>query len=475
MGLRDLEDTIVACASPPGGSARAIVRLSGSRALAFAQACFEEPSGLPWPADTWKPHSRLEGLFRLASEEDKPGEKTCVPAAVYVMRAPRTYTREDVVEFHLPGAPGIVEAAVGTCLALGARLAGPGEFTLRAFLSGRIDLAQAEAVEAVIGAAGEGERRAALSRMEGIFSGRVNRWRRDLVALAAEVEASLDFEPDEVEPLPREAVRRGLEDLCLALDGVLAQARSRERREGMIPVYFAGPTNAGKSSLLNALLGRAEAVVSPEPSTTRDRLDFALAIEPFQFLLQDAPGYDGQGGPLAALASEHSLAGAEEAGIVLLLADESLPLSNDLLRIARALPPVPVVLVLNKTDLGLAPGVEEDLQRLAGAAGIAPRGTVAVSALTGENLPRLRRALVDIAVEDMEHAAAGGSLNRRMADCLAKAREALRRARGLVAEGEPELLAEELRGAHGALGLLVGEGYADEVLESIFSRFCIGK
>jgi len=300
-------DTIVAPASPPGGSERAIVRLSGPDAFRLLDTVFRPDAPAPAagvPAASPLRRGRIDGWVRIRCPvRASAAPDGWLPGATYCMPAPRSYTREDVAEVHLPGAPGAVTNVLRTLTDAGARPAGPGEFTLRAFLNGRLDLAQAEAVERLIAAGSDRERRAALAGMEGLLSARVRAWRDRLADTAALVEGQIDFEEDEFEPIPHDALRTALDGLAAELGALLDEAALGGDADGAATVRFIGRTNAGKSSLVNALLGRDASLVAPEPSTTRDRLDHALVLEPFHFVLQDAPGLDPAGTDLARAAS----------------------------------------------------------------------------------------------------------------------------------------------------------------------------
>lgn len=469
------DETIAAIATPPGHGGRAMVRLSGPAAWPIALAAFRDMQGLPLGNAPLQSHAVLHGSWVL--ETSRYGAMS-IPVRLYMMRTPRTYTREDVVEIHLPGNPALAEHILADCCAghgeragrARARLARGGEFTLRAFLSGRIDLAQAESVEMLIAAHSEAERQAALQHLDGDVSRSIRAWRERLVMLAAMIEGALDFEDDEFEPFPEETIADVLSQVREELDAVRAGAGAASPARGAIPVFFAGLTNAGKSSLLNALVGYEGAFVSAERSTTRDVLEFDYVIPPFRFILQDAPGLDSDVSDMARLASGLAQRAGRMAGVVIFAVDGSVEPDTDLTRLRASLPDVPMILVMTKCDFPACCPIEE-MERY-----FAPTQQVlSVSTVTGEGLDELRAALLDLAVGDVEHACAGGALTVRVSDELARAAEALERATFLVREGMPEIVAEELRSALAALGLCVGEGYAEDVLESIFSRFCIGK
>ncbi len=410
-------ETVVALATPPGPSLRAVVRLSGPGAAEIARG---------------------------------------VPGAV-LRRAPRTYTREDLVEIHLPGSPPLVEALLRDLVARGARPARPGEFTLRAFLNGRIDLVQAEAVEQLISAEGEEELRAALGQLGGGLSGPIARLESGLLDLAADAEAALDFPEEDLELVPLEAARRRAGTLREAVRALRAESAPCRAPGGRPVAALFGPANAGKSSLFNALAG-ADALVSPVAGTTRDVLAADLE-RPLPLRLLDAAGV-GEGGAAgpAAEAERRAREAACGADLVLFVVDAS--------DWARAVPleprGAPVLLVVNKCDL--VPG---DAAR----AGFAAREAALVSARTGEGLEALREALGRMLGAS---GSAGGRfrLNLRQRAALLDAEAALDRA--AEAEGL-ELAALDLRAALAALAALSGRDAGEELLDRVFSRFCLGK
>ncbi|MHC4885471.1 MAG: tRNA modification GTPase [Planctomycetota bacterium] len=466
-----IDDTIVAIATPPGGSERAVIRLSGAESLSLAMTLCGGVGGAA-------PSLSAYGRGRVEVSLSLPGVTPTAPqidltVALYLLPAPKTYTRQDVVELHLPGSPALVQLTLDALVRAGARLADPGEFTLRAFLNGRIDLAQAEAVEAIIRAGSEGERRTALSRVEGLFSDRIVEWREGLIRVAGELEGQLDFEADEVDPQEEEAMRSRLDEIRGGLSELVSLGAARVQTVGRIPVLFAGLTNAGKSSLVNSLLGYEAAVVSEERSTTRDRLDFEWTVEPFHFLLQDAPGRDEGEGRFAAWASERGSMAGDTAGVLVLTLDRGVGPDDSLRRLIDDLPPVPTLVALHKSDTPTHPDLDSFLRRHERLSDC-PR--VETSSLGPGGVESLRQALVDLAVEDMEHVAGQTGFPVRVVSELQAAEVALRQAEELLTAGLGyEMVAEEIRRAHAALGHILGEGYAEEVLESIFSRFCIGK
>lgn len=413
-------DTIVALSTPVGAGLRAVVRLSGPRAVEIA-------GGLP---------------------------------GAVVLPGPRTYTREDTVEIHLPASPPLVDRVVRGLLERGARPARPGEFTLRAFLSGRMGLAQAEAVEQLISAEGEADRRAAIGQLRGSFSRRLESIEMAVLDLCADAEAAIDFVDQDIEILPVNAAVERARSALTALRGLLSESAAQKISDLRPTAALVGPPNAGKSALFNALSG-SDALVSDVPGTTRDVLcaevDVGLPIR-----LLDAPG-DHDAAGLDGEAVRRSREHLRRADLLLFVVDaaDSEP--------ARPLEPVgrPAILVLNKCDRGR----DEEVR-----ARFRLREAVWTSARTGEGLPELRRRMQSILGADGE--GKGDALFRvtfRQRALLREAEAALERAAGAAAGLGMEFVAADLRCALSALGGISGRSSDEDLLDRIFSRFCLGK
>jgi len=433
-------DTIAAVATPPGKGGIGVVRLSGPRVPDIARAIL---GSLPAPRHA-----------TFASFHDARGERIDQGIALY-FPAPNSYTGEPVLELQGHGGPVVMHLLLRACLDAGARLAEPGEFTRRAFLQGKLDLAQAEAVADLIDAASREAARSAFRSLSGDFSAAVGVLLRELIELRALTEAMLDFPEEEVDPLHRDEAASRLTAVQDSLEAVLVKSRQGSLLRAGIHAVLAGAPNVGKSSLLNRLAGEERAIVTPVPGTTRDSLREPIELEGVPLVLVDTAG-------MHATSDEVERRGMERTQLELARADLVLAVAE-----AGGLEPtladVPVaaaaarIVVYNKVDL--APGFA------------APPGAVAVSAKTGEGLDRLRKAILE---------AAGWSASGESV-FLARERHlrALERSRAhLQAAGEQrewEFFAEELRLAQEALASITGEFSSDDLLGEIFTRFCIGK
>ncbi len=454
-------DTIVACATPPGRGAVAIVRLSGPEALAIAGLLFEPSSG-----GALEPRRLVHG--RLADDGRPVDEVLCV-----YMPGPRSYTGEDTVEFQCHGSPVVVEAVVAAALARGARAAGPGEFTRRAVLNGRMDLVQAEAVADLISATVAAGARQAWEQLQGALSGRLAEIRAAILDVLAEVEANVDFSDEE---LPEERLEMRADRLGTAESGLAALlegfAAARRQREGY-RVVFCGRPNVGKSSLVNALLGHGRMIVTDEPGTTRDSVEETVDLGGLAFVLTDTAGLRETASVAESAAVERARRLAEDADIRVLVIDRSAPLSDGDRELAGLLDGRSCVLAINKCDLDAAVSREE-----IAALGSAGACSVMTSAIDGSGCPELADALAglakagDVSVE-AEPAVVSRARHRsaieRASACLAEA--------GRLALESPahELVALELRAAVGELAGITEVLDNEEILDRIFSEFCIGK
>jgi tRNA modification GTPase len=394
-----------------------------------------------------------------------------------VFRAPRSYTREDVVELSCHGGDIPARRVLAALLAAGARMARPGEFTLRAFLHGRLDLAQAEAVADLIAAGTERAHDLALAQLAGALSRKLDGIAQRLTDALAEVEARVDFAEDvggiEVPP----HVVASIQELDQELAAMLASgAYARAVREG-VRVPLVGRPNAGKSSLFNALLGEDRAIVTATPGTTRDRVSETIELDGIRVTLSDTAGLRDTDAAVEAIGVGRALAAIDDAAVVLWVIDRSIPLVAEDRAIGERLAGKPLVLALNKSDRPAAmtrAGVVEALGNGA------PRRVVEVSALHGQGLDGVRASLGELlggASVGVPMPALGEAVaNRRHAGALERARAAIGRAGAAAADAWPgEIVALELREALAAVGEVTGRALGEDLLERIFSRFCIGK
>lgn len=434
------DDTIVALSSSAGPGARAVIRLSGPEALRICLVLFAPDSPV------------LPGLRRChAGSIRLPDVAAPLPADLYYWPAPRTYTGQEIVELHMPCAPPLVELLIGALLRAEARPANPGEFTLRAFLAGRLDLPRAEAVLGVIEARSGDELRQALAQLAGGLTQPLHGLREDLLNLLADLEAGLDFAEEGITFVGREDLLHRLAKGLAQLTLLQKQLAQRSVSGSRFRVVLAGPPNAGKSSLFNALAGEAAALVSAEPGTTRDYLVKRLELEGAAIELIDTAGLQQAADTIEDQAQSLGHDQFAQADLVLLCNAGAVLPPRETDSDPRILP------IATKCDL--APP---------------PAGLLATSAVTGTGLAELRRLLAERARAHAQPPLAPSvSRCRHHVDaCLDK----LRRAHELVLFDEPaELLALELRGALDELGALAGAVYTEDLLERVFSRFCIGK
>ena len=455
------QDTIAAIATPPGEGGIGIVRLSGPRAMEVACRAFSPSSG----AD---PRGFASHTIHRGHVVD-PGTGAVIDEVLLLlMRAPRSYTGEEVVELHGHGGRVSVQSILSTVLRNGARAALPGEFTRRAFLNGRLDLAQAEAVLEVVRAKTEAGLKAAVRQLQGGLSGLVQGLRRELLSLLATLEASVDF-PEEGLDFPEVGeLEKRIYRVEEGLHALIQKAREgRLLREGA-KVVIVGRPNVGKSSLLNALLGRERAIVSVIPGTTRDTVEEEFQVGGIPVRLIDTAGFRQEpGDPLEAEGLRRTRAALEQADLAIVVVDGSDHIAPSDLQ-AWSEPREPRILVVNKSDL--PPAVSPAIY--GSRFGVQPLFT---SALSGQGVEDLRKALQRLLGGEAE-GEAFTMVGPRHREALERAERQLLGARKGLGEGLSfEFVALDVRGALGALGEVLGETVTEEVLDQIFHDFCIGK
>jgi tRNA modification GTPase len=456
------EDTIAAVATPPGEGGVAIVRVSGPDAERIAAEIFSRGGDK-------KGKLRSHTLHHGSVNDPKTGA-LLDEVLLAVMRGPHSYTGEDVVEIHCHGSPLLTRRLLHVILARGARHAEPGEFTERAFLNGRIDLAQAEAILDLIQARTATGLTLAVQQMHGGLSKWVVELREELLDILAQVEAGIDFPEEDIDLLHKNALVAKIEGLRKKICEILASYEwGRLLREGA-KVCIAGRPNVGKSSLLNALLGIERVIVTPEPGTTRDVIEESIDLDGLPVVLWDTAGIRETDNPVEKIGVEFSRRHAEIADATLLVLDGASRHSGEDESLLRATRGKKGVVIINKNDLPQ----QLDCSWLAEVAPEKP--TVAVSAKEGTGIDQLKATLRELLL-GIPRADSGVMLtNVRHKACLEKSVEALGSAgKAIQLDAAPDLVTVDLYEARNNLAEVIGEVFHDDILERIFTKFCIGK
>ena len=456
----EAHDTIAATGTPPGRGAIGIVRLSGPHSLAIAHACLASAT----PVMELEP-ARLHRAWVIAPDGARVDD-----VVVAVRHAPASYTGEDMVEVHCHGGRAVVARVMGLLCDAGARPAGPGEFTLRAFLNGKMDLSQAEAVALLIAADTEAQRACAARQLAGGLSAAVGRIYDALTGLAARMEASIEFPDDGVEELPAPELRTALAGAARDIGTLAATWRDGRLVAEGARVVIAGRVNAGKSSLLNVFAGEERAIVTDIPGTTRDPVEALLDWDGMLVRIVDTAGLRDSETLIERIGQERAQRHLDAADAVIYVVDlSSAPDDGDMARLA----PVAhkAVVALNKSDLPPALSAAAFTARFPGIA------VIRCSALTGDGLPALRTAVQSVLNADRACATADLVVtSARHHALLRDSAGALDRAVAALDTGAtPDLFADDLRDAMDALGQITGRAVTDDVLTEIFSKFCIGK
>jgi tRNA modification GTPase len=447
--MNNAPDSIAAISTPAGEGAIALVRISGRDAIAIADKIFRgkgTPSKFP---------SHLQRLGEIVDDGELVDQ-----VMLSVHRAPASYTGEDLVEISCHGGTLVSARVLETCLRAGARAAEPGEFTERAFHNGKMDLTQAEAVIDLIRAQTDLALRSATEQLEGRLGEKIRAIRDELVALLANVNASIDFPEERIAPDEGEKLRARFDSVQKKIEELLATAdRGRILREGVRVVIY-GPTNAGKSSLLNRLLGYDRAIVSDSPGTTRDTIEEVVNLRGIPIRLTDTAG-------LRTVTNE-----VERKGIA--RTEKSLELGDLLLHIAdRNAPKPPTFVERNRDQAELLLLNKSDLPEHADWRGC---DALRISCVTENGLGELEEKIIERIAQKNLRAQSALAINTRHRDCLRRALEALERACAAFEEGaSAEYFAIDLNTALAAVGEVIGPVGVEEVLDSVFSQFCIGK
>lgn len=453
-----MDDTIAAISTPVGEGGIAIIRISGPCAFDVADRIFRSKHGR---ATEFPSHTLHFGT--IGSNGDVLDH-----VMLAVMRTPRTYTKEDTCEINCHGGVLTARKVLALCLQNGARLAVPGEFTKRAFLNGRLDLTQAEAVMDLIRAKSDRAHTAALHELEGHLSAKINQARDRLVTILAHIEAHIDFPEDDIGPEVRSDLLRGTEEVLSFVQSLLATAREGKiLREG-ISVAIVGRPNVGKSSLLNALVGRDRSIVTPIPGTTRDTIEESASIRGIAFRFTDTAGIRKTRGVAESIGVKRTRNTLEVSEIILHVCDGSRPISSADSEIMHMYHNKHAILVLNKADLPEQFRLTEEIPNVS---------CVRVSALRGDGLETLRDKLVELAYSGTVGSTdVDVAINERQSNLLSCAYKSLTNTSNLLRTHTAlEIVAQELRRGLDYMSEIVGKSSTEDILDKIFSTFCIGK
>lgn len=457
----DTTDTIAAIATPLGESGIGVIRISGSKAYDVGDAIFQSKSSLPLA-------QRRDRSIQYGLIVDDDG-KAVDEVILLIMKGPRSYTAEDVLEIQCHGGRQSLSEILGLVLRHGARLANPGEFTQRAFVNGRIDLAQAEAVMDVIQAKSAQGLTSAVSQLEGRLSRVVGDMRLHLTDFITRLEVTVDYPEEDLEEIEVPDIAGAIREMEQRLDAMLAESKSgRMMRDGVMAA-IAGTPNAGKSSLLNRFLETERAIVTDVPGTTRDVIEEWITIQGVPICLVDTAGIRSTDDTVEQIGVRRAKEYMDRADIILVVVDQSRPLQEEDRQILETARGRQALIVLNKEDLQPAFATEE-LQSYG-------LPLLSISASTGAGMGELKDAMLSLALQQGLTAAQSALLaNTRHIELVRQSREALQRALDTIEAGMPvDCAIVDIREAWELLGSITGDTVHDDIIEEIFSRFCLGK
>ncbi len=457
----DTTDTIAAIATPLGESGIGVIRISGSKAYDVGDAIFQSKSSLPLA-------QRRDRSIQYGLIVDDDG-KAVDEVILLIMKGPRSYTAEDVLEIQCHGGRQSLSEILGLVLRHGARLANPGEFTQRAFVNGRLDLAQAEAVMDVIQAKSAQGLTSAVSQLEGRLSRVVGDMRLHLTDFITRLEVTVDYPEEDLEEIEVPDIAGAIRDMERRLDDMLAESKSgRMMRDGVMAA-IAGTPNAGKSSLLNRFLETERAIVTDVPGTTRDVIEEWITIQGVPICLVDTAGIRSTDDTVEQIGVRRAKEYMDRADIILVVVDQSRPLQEEDRQILETARGRQALIVLNKEDLQPVFATEE-LQSYG-------LPLLSISASTGAGMGELKDAMLSLALQQGLTAAQSALLaNTRHIELVRQSREALQRALDTIEAGMPvDCAIVDIREAWELLGSITGDTVHDDIIEEIFSRFCLGK
>ncbi|OON99105.1 MAG: tRNA uridine-5-carboxymethylaminomethyl(34) synthesis GTPase MnmE [Epulopiscium sp. Nele67-Bin004] len=454
-------DTITAISTARGVGAIGIVRISGDEAIAIASKIFKGYIDIKNAKSHTIHYGHIVDIDNNIIDE----------VLVMLMRAPKTFTREDVVEINCHGGIVVLERVLMEVVRAGARLAEPGEFSKRAFLNGRIDLSQVEAIMDIIDSKTDLSLKQAIGQLEGKLSTKIKHYQTELIAIISTIEVSIDYPEYEEYEIERENIQISIHRLLLNLRELLKTADTGQMvREGIKTVIIGEP-NVGKSSLLNTLLAEDKAIVTDIAGTTRDIVEAYFNIEGIPFVLLDTAGIRETDDVVEKIGVEKSLKCVENANLILMVIDASKSLSDGEIDIIGDIKNKKVIYILNKTDLEQLT-LDKDIRKLDDAAVI-----VKISTANNFGIEELQKIIKDRVVTEEISVGAGATIsNQRQKEALIKAIQSLEKAYESIADGMPEdCLAIDLHDAYGHLGMIIGEELKEEIINELFERFCLGK
>ncbi len=459
------DDTIAALATPPGDGGIAVIRLSGPESLDILRSIFK-PGGTE-ESPEFLPRMMYHGYIVDTDNGGKVDEVLAV-----FMKSPASYTGQDVVEIHSHGGHIVPKKILGLIFGLGARPANPGEFSLRAFLNGKMDLAQAEAVADIVNAQTDDALKQAELQLEGALSNKILEIKDIILDILAEVEAQVDFPEEGIDPIVKSALIARTQDILAGLGTLLGSYREGRILKYGVGTAIIGKPNVGKSSLLNRLLMKERAIVSPVPGTTRDFIEESLEVRGIPLRLVDTAGIRVTGDEIERTGVALAKKKADEAELIIAVIDGSVPLDEDDHEVLKGLRGKQAILAVNKADAGLRVDRSGLLEFSP------PERIVHISAKTGTGIEELKDAASTLLRGSSGRAEAGEIVLTELRHKLAieKASESLSSFLRLLDAGEsPEFLALDLRIALDSLGEITGEVTTEDVLGRIFSKFCVGK
>ena len=458
------EETISAVATAAGEGAIGIIRMSGNKAIAIADEIF---NGV-----------KSKGITEIESQKmvygyilDPKNNKKIDEVLVLIMRAPRSYTREDVVEIHCHGGMVPLKKVLELTIRYGARLAEPGEFTKRAFLNGRLDLAQAEAVIDIIRAKTDASLRMALGHLGGALSEEIRSMRHEILGMIANLEATIDFPEEDIEELTAQDVKIAVNSVLAEMEHLLATKETgRILREGLETVIIGKP-NVGKSSLLNALLKEKRAIVTEVPGTTRDSIEEFVNIQGIPLKIVDTAGIRETEDIVEKLGVEKTREFIITADLILVLLDASVPLSEEDREVLTLLPGREAIILINKSDLPVLLNMDEVHTY------VSDQQIINISVLESKGLAELEQVIIDKVYSGQVQQREGAFINNvRQANLLEQSKEHLLAVLVAIADGmPPDCIVVDLRDAWEKLGEITGDTVGGDIMNEIFANFCIGK